>query len=84
MKGLSALELRMPLTSPLRPYHAGVAFFLDSGAVYDHGHSIRTVDFKHGAGMGLFVLIAGFGLKVDVAHNLRDSFRIHFSTGFRF
>jgi outer membrane protein assembly factor BamA len=80
----SSVELRLPLTSPLKIYHAGVDIFWDSGAVFDHGHSIGQASFKHGAGAGLFFLIAGFGLKVDLAHDLDDSIRLHFSTGFRF
>ena len=33
---------------------------------------------------GAFFLIMGFGIKVDVAYNMNDAFRVHFSTGFRF
>ena len=80
----SSVELRLPLSSPLKIYHAGVDVFLDSGIVYDHGQSFRGADWKHGAGVGVFFLVAGFGFKVDVAHDLNDSVRVHFSTGFRF
>jgi len=81
---LTSLELRMPLNSKLAVYRAGIDIFLDSGAVYDHGRSLGSADFKHGAGIGFFLFVAGFGIKVDFAHNLRDNFRVHFSTGFRF
>jgi outer membrane protein assembly factor BamA len=81
---LTSLELRMPLTSPMKIYHAGVDFFFDSGAVYEHGRKLADTQFRHGAGFGFFFLIAGFGIKVDLAHNLRDNARVHFSTGFRF
>lgn len=81
---LSSLELRLPVSSPRRPYHAGFDIFLDSGAVYDHGRSIGNAAFRNGAGAGVFFLIAGFGIKVDFAHNFHDNFRVHFSTGFRF
>jgi outer membrane protein assembly factor BamA len=81
---LTCLELRVPMTSPLKVYHAGFDFFFDGGAVYEHGRRLADTNFKHGAGLGVFFLIAGFGIKVDVAHNLKDSARIHFSTGFRF
>jgi len=80
----TSLELRLPLSSPLRIYHAGVDVFLDSGIVYDDGQAFRDAEWKHGAGVGVFFLIAGFGFKVDVAHDLNDSVRVHFSTGFRF
>jgi outer membrane protein assembly factor BamA len=81
---LTSLELRVPMTSPLKVYHAGFDFFFDAGAVYEHGRRLADTNFKHGAGLGVFFLIAGFGVKVDVAHNLKDSTRVHFSTGFRF
>ncbi|HSW38011.1 MAG TPA: BamA/TamA family outer membrane protein [Acidobacteriota bacterium] len=80
----AVLELRVPL-SPLRaPYHAGVDLFIDTGTVYDYGTSLRNAEFRHGAGIGGFFLFMGFGIKVDVAYDMRDSFRTHFSTGFRF
>jgi outer membrane protein assembly factor BamA len=81
---VSSVELRLPVTSPLRIYRAGFDVFWDSGAVFDHGQSIRQAHFKHGAGAGVFFLIAGFGIKVDLAHDLDDAVRVHFSTGFRF
>jgi outer membrane protein assembly factor BamA len=81
---LTSLELRMPLTSPMRIYHAGVDVFFDSGAVYEHGRKLADTQFRNGAGFGFFFLIAGFGIKVDIAHNLHDNARVHFSTGFRF
>ena len=80
----SSIELRMPLTSPRKVYHAGINVFLDSGAVYDYGTSIGNADFKHGAGVGCFFLFMGFGIKADLAYNMHDDFRVHFSTGFRF
>lgn len=81
---LTSVELRYPLTSPLRIYKAGFTVFLDSGAVYDHGRSLRSADFKHGIGGGLFLFVLGLGLKVEVAHDFDDSVRVHFSTRFRF
>jgi len=81
---ISSLELRLPVTSPLAIYHAGFDAFWDSGAVFNHGQSLRDSPFAHGVGVGAFILIAGFGFKVDLAHDLSGSFRLHFSTGFRF
>ena len=81
---LTSVELRYPLTSPLAVYKGGFTVFLDSGAVYDHGRSFRSADFKHGIGAGLFIFVFGLGLKVEVAHDLNDSTRLHFSTRFRF
>jgi len=81
---VSSVELRLPVTSPLAIYHAGFDAFWDSGTVFDDGQSLRDSKFEHGVGVGAFILIAGFGFKVDLAHDLGGSFRLHFSTGFRF
>jgi outer membrane protein assembly factor BamA len=81
---IASLELRMPLTSLRKIYHAGIDVFTDGGAIYDYGTSLGNSKFKHSAGVGGYFLIAGIGLKVDLAYNMHDAFRVHFSTGFRF
>jgi outer membrane protein assembly factor BamA len=81
---LTSLELRLPVTSPLALYTAGFKLFWDSGAVFDHGQSLRDARFRNGVGAGVFFLVMGFGITVDLAHDLHDSFRLHFGTGFRF
>jgi outer membrane protein assembly factor BamA len=81
---IASVELRLPVTSPLAVYHAGFDAFWDSGAVFNHGQSLQNSQFEHGVGVGAFILFAGFGFKVDLAHDLGGSFRVHFSTGFRF
>jgi len=81
---ISSLELRVPFGSPRAIYRAGLDVFFDTGAVYDHGRSLTSADFKHGAGLGLYFFLAGLGIKADFAYDLHDSFRVHFSTGFRF
>jgi outer membrane protein assembly factor BamA len=81
---LTSLELRLPMTSPLSVYHAGFKLFWDLGTVFHHGQSVRRAHFRHGAGGGVFFLIMGFGITVDLAHDLNDSVRLHFGTGFRF
>jgi outer membrane protein assembly factor BamA len=80
----ASLELRMPLTPLRKIYHAGIEVFADSGAVYDHGISMGSAKFRQGAGLGGYFMIAGFGIKADLAYNMHDAFRIHFGTGFRF
>jgi outer membrane protein assembly factor BamA len=80
----ASLELRMPLTPLRKIYHAGIDSFIDSGAIYDHGMSLGNAKFRHSAGLGGYFLIMGFGIKADLAYNMHDAFRVHFSTGFRF
>jgi hypothetical protein len=74
----------MPLTALRKIYHGGVDVFTDNGAIYDHGMSLGSAKFKHSAGFGGYFLIAGFGIKADLAYNMHNAFRVHFSTGFRF
>jgi outer membrane protein assembly factor BamA len=81
---IGSLEWRVPLTSKLAVYQGGFNLFFDTGTVYDHGQSINKARFHHGAGGGFFIFVLGLGLKIEVAHNLKDSARVHFSTGFRF
>lgn len=81
----ASLELRLPLSSLRHIYRSGVALFFDSGAAYDHGVALGNAKFNHGAGVGAFLLIMGFGIKADLGYNMHDdSFRVHFSSGFRF
>ena len=80
----ASLELRMPLSPLRRIYRTGVALFFDSGAAYDHGVSLWNAKFRHGAGVGAFIFIMGFGVKADVAYNMHDAFRLHVSSGFKF
>jgi hemolysin activation/secretion protein len=80
----SSIELRAPLNSPRAMYRAGLALFFDTGAAYDYGTALGNADFKYGGGISFFLFLAGYGVKVDFASDFRSSFRIHFSTGFRF
>lgn len=80
----SSVELRLPLHAPLAFYQAGVHVFFDSGAVYDHGQSFGQANFRHGVGGGFFFALLGLGLKVELAYDLDDSLRVHFSSGFGF
>jgi len=80
----ASLELRQPLSS-LRPiYRYGGVLFFDSGVAYDHGESLKNVKFKHGVGVGAFLMIMGFGITADVGYNMHDAFRVHVNSGFRF
>ena len=80
----ASLELRLPLSPLRRIYRSGFTLFFDSGTAYDHGVSLANAKFRHGAGVGAFILIMGFGVKADVAYNMHDAFRVHVSSGFRF
>jgi len=81
---LASVELRVPLTAPAPVGLVGLDFFFDTGTVYDYGTPLGKAKFRHGVGGGIFFFAAFIGLKVDVAYDLDDSVRFHFSTGFRF
>ena len=81
---LGTVELRVPLTSPLGVGRAGIALFWDTASVWDDGHAFNDAERYHGVGAGLFTMLPGLRLNLDVASNLRGEIRVHFGTGFRF
>jgi outer membrane protein assembly factor BamA len=82
---LLATELRIPITPPAPVGLVGLNFFFDSGAVYDHGTSLRKARFRNGVGAGVYFFAAFIGIQVDVAYGLAsEELHFHFSTGFRF
>lgn len=81
---LAAVELRLPLTSPMAFYRAGFHFFYDSGTVYDYGDKLRDATFYHGVGMGFFFRVAVIGVRLDVGFDLEGNARFQFGSGFRF
>jgi outer membrane protein assembly factor BamA len=81
---LGSLELRLPLTSVLSFARAGVHVFLDTGAVYDEGGSLRRARFHNGAGFGVFFRIAMIGLRADLGFDLEGGTRFHVGSSFKF
>ena len=79
-----AVELRLPLTSPLSFYRAGVHFFYDTGAVFDDGQRLRDAEIHHGVGVGCFLRVAVIGVRADVGWDLEGGTRFHVGSGFRF
>ncbi|MEQ1730174.1 MAG: BamA/TamA family outer membrane protein, partial [Vicinamibacterales bacterium] len=49
-----SLELRLPVTSPLRVGKLGVRAFVDAATVYDAGDSVRRQHFDRGIGGGVW------------------------------
>jgi outer membrane protein assembly factor BamA len=80
----ASLELRLPVTSPVRLGRFGVAAFVDRGAVYDAGVSVRSARFDTGIGAGVFATMPVLSFRVDVAHGLDAGTRVHVSLGARF
>lgn len=81
---LGSLELRLPLQPLTAFYQTGIFLFWDSGKVWDEGFAFDDAEMKEGAGIGYFFSAAGFGIKLDLASNLKGKYRLHVSSGFRF
>ncbi len=80
----ASVELRVPLSSPLRLGMIGLKVFFDTGATYNVHERLGQTRFSHGAGAGVFVNAAFLTLQLDAAHDLRGGARLHVSTGVSF
>jgi outer membrane protein assembly factor BamA len=77
-------EVRVPLSSPLGVTRAGISFFVDVGAAYDHGTRLADTRFRVGSGAGVFLLASVFKLSLDLGFREGGGRRLHFSTGLQF
>ncbi len=80
----AAVELRLPLGSPISMGNAGVRFFYDTAAAYDVGRSLSDQRFLKGAGAGVFLTVPFGSLHLDAGHDFRGSVRIHAGAGLGF
>ena len=71
-----SLELRTPITSPLRFARLGVSVFADAAAVYDVGSRLREQRFDRGIGAGVWAAAAVLRLNVAVARGLGYGMRV--------
>ena len=78
------LELRWPITSPIRLGRFGIAAFVDHAAVYSAGTPIDAADFDTGAGAGVFATLPAASFRLDVAHGVGAGTRVHVTFGVRF
>jgi len=79
-----SLEVRWPITSPIRLGRFGLAAFVDRAAVYRAGSSFRSATFDTGAGGGIFVTLPAASFRLDVAHGVGAGTRVHVTFGVRF
>lgn len=80
-----SLEMRFPLGSALSVARTGATVFYDTGTAYDVGTSLDRARFRHGAGVGVFLLAPPLlQLQLDVAHNLRGRIRLHLGASLSF
>jgi outer membrane protein assembly factor BamA len=81
---LAAVELRLPLTSPLSFGRVGIHLFFDTGTVYDYGQKLSDAKFYQGVGFGGFFRVAIIGVRADLGFDLEGNIRFHIGSGFRF
>lgn len=79
-----SIEVRMPVSSPLKVGRLGVSVFADVGAAYDRGTAIGDADYRWGYGAGAFFSATVFRFNLDVATDGRGGARVHAASGFRF
>lgn len=80
----SSLELRVPLTSPLRRLKVGVSAFVDAGTVYDEGERFADQNLRRGVGGGVWFAATVFRFSVAVARGSEGLTRVHANGGLRF
>ena len=80
----ASAELRLPFSSPLSIGTTGANLFFDVGTVFEAGHSVRSAQFRRGAGIGLFFYTPLIQFQLEVAHNLVDTVRVHVGAALSF
>jgi hypothetical protein len=79
-----SLEVRVPLTSPLRFGKVGVSGFTDAGTAYDHGGRFGDQPVRRGFGASVWCAAAFLRVNVAVAHGVGSSTRVHASGNLTF
>ena len=79
-----SVEVRTPLTSPIRIAKFGVNAFVDVGTVYDTGNRLADQTFRQGVGAGIWFSAAFFRMTLAVAHGIGAGTRVHFGTTLTF
>jgi outer membrane protein assembly factor BamA len=79
-----SLEIRAPLTSPLKLAKFGANAFVDVATVYDTGAHLGDQTFEQGVGGGVWFSAALFRASLVVAHGIGAGTRVHFGTTLTF
>ena len=78
------VEVRLPVSSPRNVGRAGVAIFVDSGAIYDGHTTLAHAKYDTGIGAGWFLQLPVLSFRIDVAHGLSAGTRAHVTLGVTF
>jgi hypothetical protein len=82
---VTSAEVRVPLTSVIRGARLGVSIFMDASKIADHGSSFDAVEWKRGAGAGVFLIASIVKINLDIARGLDGGgTRVHLGSGFSF
>ena len=79
-----SVEVRTPLTSPIKIAKFGVNAFVDVGTVYETHDRLADQAFRQGVGAGIWFSAAFFRTTLVVAHGMGASTRVHFGTTLSF
>jgi outer membrane protein assembly factor BamA len=79
-----SVEIRTPLTSPLKIAKFGVNAFVDLATVYDTGARLSDQNFEQGVGGGVWFSATFFRASLVVAHGIGEGTRVHFGTTLSF
>lgn len=79
-----ALELRVPLSSPLGVARVGVTLFVDTAVVYDEGQRLPDQQWKSGAGGEVWLTAAIFRVSLTAAHGIGAGTRARVGAGLAF
>jgi hypothetical protein len=82
---VTSAELRVPLTSVISGAKLGVSLFMDAAKAVNYGEPFDSVDWRRGAGAGVFLMAPLFNVNLDVARGLDGGrTRVHLGMGFAF
>ncbi len=79
-----SLELRAPITSPVRIARLGVSALVDTATVYDSGERFSDQALKTGIGGSIWIAVPLIRVEVAVAHGIGSSTRVHVSANLPF
>jgi hypothetical protein len=82
---VTSAELRMPITSVISGAKLGLTIFTDAAKAADYGNKLGDVEWRRGAGAGLFLIASVVRINFDVSHGFDGGgTRAHLSSGFSF
>ena len=79
-----SIELRIPVTSPLRMTRFGYSVFMDVGATYDKRQRLRDQKLERGVGAGIWMTAPLFRFSAAIARGLGSGIRAHIGAGLTF